>query len=198
MKTGTVYYYLLLDRSGSMGRVVEEAVISVNGYIRRIRELAERFPGREVFTSLALFNNRLTPVWSMLPPDQTRELDFADFRPEGSSALFDAIGITVNNLQKVIGDELEARQASVVIVIFTDGYDNASGQFTQNQISAVIHELEITERFTFSWFGSTLDAVDAAMVLGIRRKNAVRIDLGPGDLTDKLSDFPDTAFSDQP
>jgi len=178
MKTGTVYYYLLLDRSGSMSRVVEEAVISVNNYLRRIKELAERYPGREVFISLTLFNNRVTPVWSMLPPDQIRELDFADFRSEGSSALFDAVGLAVSDLQQVIGEELETGQTSAVIVIFTDGYDNASGQFSVDQISALIHEQELTERISFSWFGSTLDAVDMAMNIGIRRKNAVRMDTG--------------------
>ena len=178
MKTGTVYYYLLLDRSGSMSRVVEEAVISVNNYIRRIKELAKRYPCREVFTSLTLFNNRVTPVWNMLTPDQIRELDFADFRPEGPSALFDAIGLTVSDLQQAIGEELETGQTSAVIVIFTDGYDNASGQFSGDQISALIHEQELTERISFSWFGSTLDAVDMAMNIGIRRKNAVRMDTG--------------------
>ncbi|HPR74240.1 MAG TPA: hypothetical protein PLX41_11345 [Bacteroidales bacterium] len=180
-----------------MSRVVEEAVISVNGYIRRIRELSERHPDREVFTSLTLFNNRVTPVWSMLPPDQTREIDFSDFRPEGSSALFDAIGKTVNSLKQVIGEELEANEASAVIVIFTGGYDNASGLFSQNQISSMIHELELKERITFSWFGSTLDTVDVAMALSINRKNAVRIDLGSGDLEENLTGFVDSSFNDE-
>lgn len=178
MKTGTVYYYLLLDRSGSMSRVVEEAVISVNGYIKRIKELAGRFPDQEVFASLNLFNNRVTPVWSMLPPDLIREIDFADFRPGGTSALFDAIGSTVNGLQQVIGEELEAKEASAVIVIFTDGFDNASELFSQRQIATLIHELELTGRYTFSWFGSTLDSADAAGNIGISSRNAVRMDIG--------------------
>lgn len=174
MKNKKTYYQLILDRSGSMGICIEETVNGVNSQIKRVKELAKRFPEQELLTSLCLFNHRLTPVWDRILPGDLREITFSDYRPDGNTALLDAIGKTVRGLQKTIGDEVSRNEASVVVVIFTDGYENASMKFTQEQIASMIQELELTGKWTFSYIGATLDAVDIAIRMNIRRSNAVR------------------------
>lgn len=151
MKNKKTYYQLILDRSGSMSVCIEETVNGVNSQIQRIRELSERFPEQELITSLCLFNHKLTPVWDRIRQADLREITFSEYRPDGNTALLDAIGKSIRHLQKTIGEEVSHDEASVVVVIFTDGYENASQEFSHNQIASLIRELELTDKWSFSY-----------------------------------------------
>ena len=142
-----------------MTSCVEETVSGINSQIMRIKEIAERFPDQALVTSMTLFNHNITPVLDRVLPDDLREITFRDYRPDGSTALLDAIGITVRHLQDTIGEEVAQDEASVVVVIFTDGYENASREYNQTRISSLISELEHTVKWSFRYIGATLDAV---------------------------------------
>jgi len=174
MKNKRTYYQLILDRSGSMSVCIEETVNGVNSQIQRIRELSERFPEQELITSLCLVNHKLTPVWDSIRQADLREITFSDYRPDGNTALLDAIGKSIRHLQKTIGEEVARDEASVVLVIFTDGYENASQEFSHGQIASLIRDLELTNKWTFSYIGATLDAVEIAIKMNIRASNAIR------------------------
>jgi hypothetical protein len=177
MKNKRTYYQLILDRSGSMTNCIEQTVSGVNLQIRRIKELAERFPEQELLTSLTLFNTTVTTPLIMVRPEELRELAYTDYRPDGGTALLDAIGITLHNLQKKIGPEVEQDAASVVVVIITDGYENSSRLYSHSQISSLILDLELSRKWTFSYLGATIDAVEIAMSLNIKRQNSMRFNL---------------------
>jgi hypothetical protein len=100
-------------------------------------------------------------------------ITFLDYRPAGTTALLDAVGITVNELQGIVGSELVAGEASVVVVIITDGYENSSRKFSNDQVAGLIKELESTGKWTFSYIGATLDAVEVAGTLNIKKSNAM-------------------------
>ena len=173
MKNKRTYYQLILDRSGSMSVCIEETVSGVNSQIKRIRELASRFPEQDLITSMSLFNHQLTPVWDRIRPADLREITFSDYRPDGNTALLDAIGKTIRHLQKTIGGEVARDEASVIVVIFTDGYENASSEFSHSQVASLIRELELTDKWSFSYMGATLDAVEIAIKMNIRASNAI-------------------------
>lgn len=177
MKNKRTYFQLILDRSGSMSSCVEETLDGVNSQIRRIKELAERYPDQEVITSLCLFNNEILIAKDRVRPPDLSEVNYNDYRPAGNTALYDAIGMTILHLQKTIGAEVNRDEASVVIVVFTDGYENASRKFTHSRVSSLIRELELSDRWTFSYIGATLDAVDIAVSLNIRVSNAAHYEV---------------------
>jgi hypothetical protein len=174
MENRKTYYQLILDRSGSMSSCIEETIAGVNSQVRRIKEIAERFPQQELYTSLCLFNSSVTRAFDRLLPDRITELSYADYRPSGNTALYDAVGESIEYLQRNIGHEVERNEASVVVVIFTDGRENASRQFSHRRLSSLIKELEDTDKWTFSYVGATIDAVDIAVHLNIRASNAMR------------------------
>jgi len=174
MENRKTYYQLILDRSGSMSSSIEETVAGVNSQLRRIREIAGRFPEQELYTSLCLFNSSVTRAFDRLLPERLTEISYSDYRPTGNTALYDAVGECIQYLQRNIGHEIERNEASVVVVIFTDGYENASRQFSHHRISSMIKELEQTDKWTFSYVGATIDAVDIAINLNIRASNAMR------------------------
>jgi hypothetical protein len=173
MKNTRTYYHLILDRSGSMSSCIEQTIEGINHQIRRIREVAERFPGQELFTSLTIFNHKMTLVWNRLLPEQLRDLTFSDYMPSGTTALLDAVGSVITESQKVIGLELDTGEATAVVVIITDGYENSSKTWSLVQVSSLIRELEQTGKWTFSYLGATLDAVEIAVRLSIKEDNAM-------------------------
>jgi len=173
MTNKRTYYHLLLDRSGSMNSCIEQTVDGVNQQIRRIKEVAEKFPEQQLITSLTLFNHLITPVWTRLSSCQLREITFSDYKPDGLTALLDAIGTTIADLQSSVSHELESDEATIIVVIITDGYENASKIYSHDQISSIIGDLEHTGKWTFSYIGATLDAVEIAVSLNIKVNNAM-------------------------
>ena len=177
MKNKRTYYHLILDRSGSMNICIEQTVDGVNQQIRRIKEVAEKFPDQELVTSLTLFNNKATCVWNRLLPGQLRELTFSDYKPDRTTALLDAIGTTIREMQRTAGPEIEANEASAVVVIITDGYENSSVRWSHEQVASLINELEQKGRWTFSYIGATLDAVEIAIRFSIKKDNAMQFNV---------------------
>ena len=57
----------------------------------------------------------------------------------GSTALLDAIGITINKVGKTLADiKEEERPGKVMFVIITDGMENSSTEFTYDKIKEMI------------------------------------------------------------
>jgi uncharacterized protein YegL len=156
-----------------MNCVIEQTVAGVNHQIKRIKELAQKYPEQEFFTSLTLFNNNISQVCTRSLPEYLRDVTFSDYIPDGSTALLDAIGMTVSEIQKEVGPEIEQDEASVIVVIITDGFENASLHFTHSKISSCIQELEKTKRWTFCFIGANLNAHEAASKLNIKEKNTM-------------------------
>jgi len=93
------------------------------------------------------------------------------YRPNGSTALLDAIGLTVARIESDIAmAKSKEIDATAVIVIITDGYENASSLFNLAMIRSTISRLEESGKWTFSFIGATLDAVDVAEQMAIKNK----------------------------
>lgn len=167
MKSKT-YYNLILDQSGSMSSSRIETLNAVNNQIETCRLIATNHPNQELILSLTLFNTYAQSLFSNQTPNQTPLLTMNQYEPNGSTALLDAIGLQINLMKEVIqpGDD-------VVMVILTDGQENASQYFNFKQISNSINELKTTERWTFSFMGADIDAWDIASRLNIDRDEVV-------------------------
>jgi uncharacterized protein YegL len=167
MKSKT-YYNLILDQSGSMSSSRIETLNAVNAQIESCRQIASTHPNQELILSLTLFNNNAHRLFSQKSPNQAPLLTQSQYEPNGSTALLDAIGMQINLMKEVIkpGDD-------VVMVILTDGQENASQYFNFQQISNSINELKASERWTFSFMGADIDAWDIASRLNIDRDEVV-------------------------
>lgn len=173
MQNSRTYYQLILDRSGSMQSCIEETMEGINTQITQIKELDSRYSDQQIVTSLTIFNQNITPVWNRLNCAELRELTYSDYVPNGTTALYDAIGLTIRDLQDTVAEELDAGKASVVVVIITDGYENTSKYFNRKSIAEMIENLQRTEKWIFSYIGSTIDAVEIAISLNIDKENSM-------------------------
>ena len=167
------YYHIILDQSGSMADCVDSTISGFNEQLQVIQSLKERFPDHELYIGLTRFNNEAMHTYYKENAFSIKKLNRKVYIPNGTTALYDAIGTTVLKLKDDIQPELDADMSAVVIVIITDGYENASRLFSFNGIRNLIKELEGKGKWTFSYLGATIDAVDIAVNLNIKVQNSM-------------------------
>ncbi len=176
MKTQKTIYHLIVDRSGSMSDCIENTINGFNEQILHIRQMEELYPEQEITIGLSMFNSEVVHKLLHEKPTLAPMLTTETYRPNGNTALLDAIGITTANLEK---DQQEANRTiptTVVVVILTDGHENSSRVFRLAVIRKLISRLEESGQWTFSFMGATLDAVDVAEQMNIRRHNSRSFD----------------------
>jgi len=159
-----------------MGNCIENTITGFNEQIQHIRQLEEQYPEQEITVGLSMFNSVVNHQVLHAKPALTPMLTTETYRPGGQTALLDAIGMTTAELEK---DQLEANRTiptTVVVVIITDGHENNSRVFTLSDIRKMISRLEEAGNWTFSFMGATLDAVDVADQMSIRRHNSRSFD----------------------
>lgn len=167
-KQRTIYQFII-DRSGSMSDCITNTVTGFNEQVRRVKKIEQDFPEQEIVMGLTSFNQDtihhllLVPVGSM--PVLTADM----YRPDGMTAILDAIGLTVKKLEPEVN---ENTATTCVVVIITDGHENASKCYNLAEIKTLISRLEETGKWTFSFIGATLDAVDVAEQMNIRKHNS--------------------------
>ena len=187
MKNKKTLYHFVLDKSGSMSNCVETTINGFNNQLDTIKQLQKEFPEQEFKASLTIFDNSVETVFSQVGIEEFTTLNYKNYNPNGATALLDAIGISINEIRiknetKIITDEM-----SVVVVILTDGMENASRQFTYHQIAATIKSLEETDRWTFTFLGADIDAIHTSKMLNIREENVISFD--KGDMTTMMNDI---------
>lgn len=176
MKNKKTYYLLVLDRSGSMQDCVNETISGFNEQVQMIRDLKRRFPEQEFYVSLTIFNHLVEHPLEAVNIDRVKELTLHSYIPDGTTALLDAIGDSVIRLKHAIADEIKRDEATAVVVILTDGYENASKEFSFGRISKMIRELEANDSWTFSFLGTTRDSVETAVKMNISQENSILYD----------------------
>lgn len=152
---------VLLDRSGSMHSIKTDTEGGFAAFIEQ--QLAT--PGRCDVT-LAQFDDVYEEVYVAKPLASVPPLDL---RPRNSTALLDAIGRLVTST----GERLAAlpeddRPGSVLVVIMTDGLENASREYTKPVIRQLIEQQETTYGWTFVYLGANQDAIAVGEGLGVR------------------------------
>ena len=90
----------------------------------------------------------------------------------GSTALYDAIGKTIVNVDRE--QELaEKKVDQVLFIITTDGMENASQEFTAKQVRALIEKQKKEKKWEFLFLGANIDAEETAAQFGISKEKAV-------------------------
>jgi uncharacterized protein YegL len=148
---------LVLDRSGSMSSCRVETVESINEYINEIQK--EAVEG--VFT-LSTFDNKSIDIpISRIPVRELTILGQDILIPRGGTPLYDAIGTAVHDLSTFTYKEDEKK----VLVIVTDGYENASREYTSDAIKQLIEE-KTKEGWLILYLGADHDAFTQSRHMG--------------------------------
>ena len=154
---------IILDRSGSMQTVAEDTI----GGFNRFLEDQKSAPGEAVLT-LIQFDDKYEAVYRAKPIAKARPLDHTTFVPRGSTALLDAIGRTIDEAGfRLSATPEKERPEKVIMVILTDGYENASRHFTMQKINEMISHQRDVYNWEFVFLGANQDAIATASQFGI-------------------------------
>jgi len=160
----------IIDRSGSMGGLESDTIGGFNSLIEEQKELEG-----EVRVSTVLFDNKHEVIHNRLNLDNIKPLTRKEYYVRGTTALLDAIGRAIRKIHHKYCDTLkEERPGKVMFVITTDGYENASKEFTYSMIKQRIEEMRSKYDWEFIFLGANIDAVKEARRFGIQEERAVR------------------------
>ena len=146
----------VIDRSGSMDSIKNDAIGGFNAFLKEQRE----HPGEAAMT-IVMSITSISSRYSGIPIQNIKPLYDGSYVPRGTTALNDAIGRAVS--------ELKCRNPKkAIIIILTDGHENASHEFSKCQIKEMIKDCEDRGWFV-AYLSATLDAFDDARSYGIGR-----------------------------
>lgn len=151
---------VVLDRSQSMGSIRQATEDGFNEFVSGQRAL----PGTATLT-LVQFDYEVRVDYTAV---DIREVAPLYLQPRGMTALYDAIGKTIN----VTGNRLrnmpeEKRPAKVVMVILTDGMENASKSFTRDEVFRMIDHQKGKYNWEFVFLAANQDALAVGASFGI-------------------------------
>jgi hypothetical protein len=173
MKTQKTIYQIIVDKSGSMCNCIDQTINGFNEQLTKIRELELEFPEQLITVGVTTFNHEVNHQYFMQPVDNAFRMNEENYRPDGSTAMLDAMAMTLKKLSELQEQSNREIPTTVVMVVLTDGYENASRSYTLKNVKEMIEERELSGKWTFSFLGATLDAIDIAEGMSIRRENSV-------------------------
>jgi Mg-chelatase subunit ChlD len=151
---------VVLDRSGSMGSIAKETVEGFNRFL-----LEQQNSEGEAYITLVQFDDRYQVNYKSVPVKEAQPLILGEtFVPRGSTALLDAIGKTI--------EELETER-DVVFVIITDGEENSSKTYKRDAINRIIDTLQTEEEWKFLFLAANQDAIATGSSIGIKSSNSM-------------------------
>lgn len=154
---------VVLDRSGSMQSISQSTVDGFNTFLNE-QQNAEG----DAYITLVQFDDRYEMDYKGIPVSEAKPLINGEtFSPRGMTALFDAIGKTINELDT---------DRDVVFVIITDGHENASREYKKDAVMKMIEDLEKNKGWYFLFLGANQDAIKAGGNIGISMNKSFTYD----------------------
>ena len=163
MNTALTEIVFVIDESGSMFDLTSDTIGGFNSLIAKQKEE----PGEAKIT-LVLFSDSYRTVYNAQDVNTVPNLDHHSYRPGGCTALLDALGDTINQVGiRLAATPENERPGKVLFVIITDGYENASNEFTKSKVKEMIEHQKGKYSWQFMFLGANMDAVSEAATYGI-------------------------------
>jgi hypothetical protein len=156
---------IVADHSGSVSSMKEEMTNSINNFVKEQAKL----PG-ELNVILAEFDEHYDVVYDI------KGKEFPEYKvvPRGMTALLDAVGKTINNLDvKILQMKEEDRPSKVLIVVVTDGLENASQEYTTELIKNMIERQKTVKGWEFIFLAANQDAILTGEKYGFARDSSL-------------------------
>ncbi len=167
MKENLTELVFILDRSGSMTSMVDEAIGGFNSFLEEQKKL----PGEAKLT-VVLFDHEYTLLCNGQDIKCVEPLTSKTYVARGTTALLDAVGRTIDDVGKRLAATPEdQRPGKVLVAILTDGQENASRDYKKHKIKEMIGHQTGKYSWQFLFLAANQDAFAEAAQLGISLQN---------------------------
>lgn len=175
--TDSNYTHILaiVDRSGSMSRCYKQMQEALN----------EFFAGQALVEGKCLvdyvqFDNVYEKVFEDSPVADAR----AVIHPRNATALLDAIGRGATELGRKLKNLSEVhRPGKVLVVVVTDGHENASREWSADKVRELVRQQEDQYNWEFLFLGANIDAVAVGNDYGFKFDNTLTFDTSNASAT---------------
>ena len=168
MENNVTELVFILDKSGSMEGLEKDTIGGFNAMIEK-----QKAAGGKAYVSTILFSSDSKVLHDRKSLDEIEPLTETDYEVGGLTALLDAVGGAIKHIGNV---HKYAREEDVpsrtIVVITTDGMENASRKYTHDKVKQMINEKK-EKGWEFLFLAANIDAVEGAASIGIEKDRAV-------------------------
>jgi len=163
---------VVLDRSGSMSNCVHQTIDALNGYLIGLQK-----EHTEGVVTVSLFDSQSIDIGvDKVQMKDLSPLDYSFLTPRASTPLYDAIGAGIYEHSSYNATKEDKK----VLVIVTDGYENASREYTGEAIKKLVEEKE-EAGWLIVYLGSDHDIYKQTRMMGIGPERSIRYSKGKSD-----------------
>ena len=160
----------LLDRSGSMQSIKSDVIGGFDAFLTE-----QRAGEGDCTVTLAQFDHEYRVVYHNIP---LADVPALALQPRGRTALLDSMGKLITDTATEINALPEDQKpGTIVVAIMTDGYENASSEWSRPAIKALV-EQQTSAGWEFLYMGADQDAVEVGTSLGVKAEQAITYSRG--------------------
>ena len=168
MKNNITELVFILDRSGSMAGLESDTIGGFNSMIEK-----QKKQDGGCYVSTVLFDDESEVLHDRVKLGDIPKMADRDYVVGGCTALIDAIGGAIHHIGKLHKYFGESAPEHTMFVITTDGQENASHNYTSEQVKKMIERQKEKYGWEFLFIGANIDAVETASRYGIGADRAV-------------------------
>lgn len=175
MKKDYTHLVVLLDRSGSMTSIQKDIIPGFNEFIKKQKEAKGKCT-----VTLVQFDDQYEKVFDFADLNEFIELNDKNYIPRGSTALVDSMCKLIEETgQKLSSMKEEDRPEKVLFLSITDGDENDSREFTNEDLKSKIEHQESNYKWQFVYIGANQDAFANATKYGMNINSTINFNATP-------------------
>ena len=169
MSKGYTEIVYILDRSGSMSGLEADTIGGFNSMIKQ-----QKKTGEKAVVSTLLFDDTCEVIHDRVPIEKIEKMTDRQYYVRGCTALLDAVGGAIKHISNIHKNgSKEDRPEKTIVVITTDGMENASRHYSREKIEKMVKHQQKKYGWEFIFIGANIDAYAEAQKYGIRKERAV-------------------------
>ena len=160
----------VIDRSGSMSVIKDDAIGGFNSFIED-----QKSDNPDDLVTLVLFNHDVTTVYENRKLAEVEPLNNQTYETVGLTALYEAIGSTMDRVGQQLAAKPEwERPQKVIFVILTDGQENYSNttEWPTQKVKDMINHQRNKYSWDFVYLAATEEGMQDGLKIGINQRDA--------------------------